>query len=440
MEDKEKLMQEITGQVKSLISDSQEENITKKELDNKIKELNDKIESNLNNKELEELKDSVEKLVASNAENAAALKSFTESKTEQQKKPVDFRSAWKSAILTEKELVLTEKNDDNGKRFSMKDYFEKNGGRSTPAFKASVDMLESNIVGDNVANIRLTELDPNRVGIPLAIYPHVMDWMPSRGIMKPYMSVLVAYDYEDGSGTKTEGSAPSKSSFKFKTIEFKAFYIATYFTLSDETLDDLEEALDEISIVAPDKIKSNVDGQIMGSAGDDSSALAGILTATKHTDFVAKPYANTVKGANKIDAIAKMKLACKANKHNPDVVILNENEIDNIAALKNQLDDSITDRRIRFDALGKPAFVCGLRVIENSDTAENAAIVIDSKQALIGMRKNMTMEIGYNGTDLTEGQKTAIIKVRVAFAIRDKAGVIYSDDLATAVSTIDKGV
>ncbi len=43
----------------------------------------------------------------------------------------------------------------------------------------------------------------------------------------------------------------------------------------------------------------------------------------------------------------------------------------------------------------------------------------------------MTMEIAYNGTDLTEGQKTVVVKVRVAFAVRDKAGVIYSDDVDT---------
>lgn len=45
---------------------------------------------------------------------------------------------------------------------------------------------------------------------------------------------------------------------------------------------------------------------------------------------------------------------------------------------------------------------------------------------LIGKGKEMTMEIGYNGTDLTEGQKTVVFKTRVAFAVRDKLGVIYS--------------
>lgn len=439
--EKDLLLEDIKKDVQALINDSQKESVTKKELDEKVEAINKKIEESLDNEGMKALKESVDELVKATSDNAAAIKSMTEKGQENKsQKPKTFREAIKAAIMDKKDLVLTKKNDDNGERLSMKDYFTEKGEKITPVFKVAVDMLQSNIVQSNVATVRLTELDPNRVGIPLAVYPHVMDWMPERRIMKPYMSVLVAYSYEDGAGTKTEGSAPSQSSFLFKTVEFKAFSIGTYFTLSDETLDDLEEALDEISIVAPDKIKSEVDSQVMGSAGDDSTALAGILTANKMTAFVPATYASSVAGANVVDVIAKMKLSCLANKYNPDIVILSQNEIDNIAALKNQLDDSITDRRVRFDALGNPAFVCGLRVIVNTDLADDVAIVMDSKQALLGIRKDMEMKIGYNGTDLTEGQQTVVINVRVAFAIRDKAGVIYSSGLAAAKDVIDKAV
>jgi len=438
---KDALLNDIKKEVQELIDNSQKENITKADLDAQVAALNKKIEETLDNDGMKSLKESVDELVKATGENSAAIKAMNEkADSKKAEKPKSFREAIKNAIMEKKDIVLTKKNDDNGERLSMKDYFTEKGEKTTPVFKVAVDMLESNIVQSNVATVRLTELDPNRVGIPVAVYPHVMMWMPSRGIMKPYMSVLVAYSYEDGAGTKTEGSAPSKSSFLFKTVEFKAFTIGTYFTLSDETLDDLEEALDEISIIGPDKIKSNVDSQVMGSAGDDSTALAGILTASKNTAFTAATYASTVAGANKIDVIAKMKLACLANRYNPDVVILNQNEIDNIAALKNQLDDAILDRRLRFDALGNPAFICGLRVITNTDLADDVAIVMDSKQAILGIRKEMEMKIGYNGTDLTEGQQTVVLNVRLAFAIRDKAGVIYSSGLDADVATIDKAV
>lgn len=438
---KDLLLSDINKEVKELITEAQKENVTKAELNDKVDSINKKIEESLNNEEIKQLKENVDKMVTATTDNAAAIKALTEQKQSgATEKPKTLKDAFRNAILSKKDLVLTKKQDDFGERFSLKEYFTEKGNKQTPVFKAPVDMLQSNIVQSNVANIRLTELDPNRVGVPVAVYPHVMDWMPSRSMGKPYMSVLVAYSYEDGAGTKTEGSAPSKSSFLFKTIEFKAFTIGTYFTLSDETLDDLEETLDEISIIAPDKIMSNVDSQVLGSSGDDSSALAGILTASKKTDFVPATYANSVEGANIIDVIAKMKLQCLDNKYRPDTVVMNQNDVDNMAALKDQMDNSIMDRRVRFDAMGNPVSVAGLRIIIGTDVTANEAIVMDSKQVLLGRRREMSMEMGYNGTDLTEGQKTVVINVRVAFAVRDKAGVIYASDLSSAADTIDATV
>jgi hypothetical protein len=424
---KDLLLEEIKADVQSLIDNSQKENVKKEDLDKEVAGINEKIAKSLDNNEIKTLKESVDELIKASSDNSAAIKAFTEKVNVEKEAPKDLRSALKAAILTKKDLVLTEKNDDNGQRLSLKDYFTEKGNKQTPVFKVAVDMLESNIVQSNVATVRLTELDPNRVGIPLTVYPHVLDWIPSRGIAKPYMSVLVAYSYEDGVGTKTEGSAPGKSSFLLKTVEFKAFTIGTYFTLSDETLDDLDEALDEISIVAPDKIQDNVDEQVLGALGNDTTALAGLLTANKNTAFVPATYAGSVAGANLIDVFTKMKLSALANKYRPDTIILNPNTIDNIAAIKDQLDNSIMDRRIRFDDMGNPVAIAGMRIVA-------------ATELLIGKRREMTMEIGYNGTDLTEGQKTVVINIRIAFAVRDKAAVIYSSGLNAAKDVIDAGV
>jgi hypothetical protein len=79
-----------------------------------------------------------------------------------------------------------------------------------------------------------------------------------------------------------------------------------------------------------------------------------------------------------------------------------------------------------------------MRIIPSTAQAVNTLSVSDQKQLIIGNRKDMTMEIGFNGTDLTEGQKTVVIKIRLAFGVRDKAAIIYSDDIATDVAAINK--
>jgi outer membrane murein-binding lipoprotein Lpp len=436
MEDKEVLLKEIEGKVKSLIADSQKENVKKEDLDKTVNEINEKVKG-LTSTEIDTLKTRVDELVKKNEQLEAASKAQGAEMAKMKVgvdpvKPITFREAVKQAILEKKDLVLTNKNDDNGERLSMKDYFTEKGHKSTPVFTIkAVDMLESNIVQSNVANIRLTELDPNRVSIPLTIYPHVMEWMPSKSISKPYMSVLVVYSYSDGAGTKTEGSAPTQSSFLLKTVEFKAFYIATYGTLSDETLDDLPEALDEIAMVFPDKIMDNIDSQILGTAGDDSTALAGLFTANKHTDYSGTAYAAAIAGANMIDLIGIMADEVKASKYRADAVIMNPQEVTKLSQLKDLLNNSISDRRITFDSLGRPVYVNGLRIFESTGITADTMAVVDSKQLIIGKRKDMTLEILYNGTDATEGQKTVVVKVRIAFAVRDKAAVVYSDSVDT---------
>lgn len=439
MDEREKLLLEIKG----LIADSQKEGVKKADLDKTIKDLNDKI-AQLDNGEMKALKESVDGLLKATAETAAAVKAMGEvaSKNEADK-PMTFKQALIEAAKEAAKNVpslLTEVQENGEKRLSMKDYFKKLGHKNSPEMtvKIAVDMLQSAIVQSNVNTIRLTDLDPQRVGVPLTIYQHVTDWMPTKSISKKFMSVLVVYSYEDGAGTKTQGSAPSQSSFLFKTVEFVGATIATYFTLSDESLDDLPEAMDEISIVAPSKIKDNVDYQILGSAGDDTTTLKGLYAASKHTDFAsATTYAGYIPGStSKVDAIALMKLQNETAGYPPNVVILNPTEIVKIAAEKDQLDNSKTDRRVVFDAIGNPTAVCGLLIKTNSKQTANTATVLDSTQVQIGDRKSLTLEIGYNGTDFTEGQKTVKISVRLAFAVRNPLAVTYCDDLAAAVTAI----
>ncbi|TSA57817.1 phage major capsid protein [bacterium] len=453
LEAQKKEREQLIEDIKGLIADSTKDNVSKEDLDKKIEEINKKLEplnkKEDNHEEVKALKDSVEKLLEASKENAAAIAAMTEeAKNGKPGKAVSFYDALIASVMEKKDIqgLLVDKNDDDGKRKSLKDYFTEKGNQASPVFKVkfpverlarkdAVDMLESNIVQNYVSTIRLTELDPQRVGIPLTIYPHVLDWMPSKTIKRPNMSILVVYSYTDGSGTKTEGSASSQSSFLFKTTSFPAFYIATYLTLSDETLDDLEEAMEEIAITVPDKILDKIDGYVLGTAGDDSSAIAGILTANKKTDFAAT-WDGTIAYATTVDLFAHMKLQCEGNKYKPDAILLSPTDVTSLSSRKDQMDNSIVDRRVVYSPIGEPVAICGMRVLRSTSITANTAVVVDSKQLMLGKRKEMTMEIGYNAADLTEGQKTVVLKVRLAFGVRDKAAVIYSSAIDTDVTAI----
>jgi len=448
-EERENLLKDIQG----LIDDSTKENVNKKDLDKRIEEINKKLEP-LNNREdnheeVKELKESVDNLINEVGGLSAEMKAIREGPNRKATDaPKSFYDALIASVMEKKNIpdLLVDRDDENGKRKSLKDYFTEKGNTTSPVFtvkypvdrltrKDAVDMLESSIVQDYVATIRLTELDPQRVGIPLTIYPHVTDWMPSKTIRRPYMSILVVYTYTDNAGTKTEGTASGKSSFLLKTTSFKAFYIATYFTLSDETLDDLEEAMEEIAITAPDKILDKIDGYVLGTAGDDSLAIAGLLTANKKTNFAAT-WDGTIADATMVDLFAHMKLQCEGNKYKPDALLLSPTDVAMLSSKKDQMDNSINDRRVVYDKIGEPVAICGMRVLKSTSITANTAVVVDSKQLMLGKRRDMTMEIGHNAADLTEGQKTVVIKIRLAFGVRDKAAVIYSSAIDADVTAI----
>jgi hypothetical protein len=197
--------------------------------------------------------------------------------------------------------------------------------------------------------------------------------------------------------------------------------------------------MEEIALVGPSKIKDNVDYQILGSAGDDTATIKGLFAASKHTDFTGSTtYAATIVAANEIDVIATMKLQAAASNYKLTDVIMSPTDVHIIAAQKDQLDNSRIDRRVAFDALGNPVAVCGLMIRENAKMSANTVVGVDRAMLQIGDRKQMTLEVGYDGNDFTEGFKTVRINVRLAFGVRDPLAVIYCDDLSTAVTNITK--
>ena len=456
--EKKALLKDIMTDVNSVITESQKDNVKQADVDLKVKGLNEKIEK-LDNSGMKELNDSLEtmtkkvdKLEKFSTEQketidtqGLSIKSLKEGKGKKEA-PVTFRKALEDSIMNHKQVdnILSKKSDDNGERLSLKDYFTEKGNKTTPVFevKVAVDMTNSNIAGNYVNLLRLTELDPARVGIPLTIYQNVTDYMPSKRISRPRMSLLVAYTYVDGSDTTSEAGTPDQSSVLFKTVEFPSFKIAAYATLGDETLDDLPEALDELAMVMPSKIIDKINSQVLGTAGDDSTAIKGMRTtgsSGKCTAFVAATYADEIVAANIIDLIAKMKLQCSGNKYRADTVWLNPTDADNLGALKDQLDNSIMDRRIKFDGIGNPVNVCGLNIKLTEDMTSDQCVVGDNKQAMLGIRQTMEFAIGLSGDNFRDGEKTARISVRMAFAVRDKAAFIWSntvdDDIATITNT-----
>lgn len=441
------VMEKIEKRVTELANKAAEGKITKDDLDKELAKVNSTIKTLTDENikkiatDLQEILQKNQDLTESVVKLSAEVKSLKDSGTIEKKKdvaPLTFREALKDAFFAANagnNKFMEEVQDVNGKRWSMAKFFEGGGKKAmTPSItvKAPVDMFLSNIVGNYVQYLRLTETDPTRVSIPLTIYPHVMNVFMVKPISKPHMALLVVGSYEDGAALKAEGAAAGQSSFLLTTVSFPAKFIATYFNLSDETLDDLEEVMEEIAVVAPDKLMDEIDSIILGTAGDDIATIKGIRTAAKSTAYARQMAANSIPGAYFADVVADAKLQCEKNKHRPNVLYMNPTDFTELTAQKNAFNDSKQDKRVSYGTNGEPTVVCGLVIVKSTEIPVNNILVLDNRQPWIGRRRDLTLEIGYNGTDFVEGQRTVILKVRIAFGVRDAKGVIWVSDVTAA--------
>jgi HK97 family phage major capsid protein len=453
MDEKELLLKEI----QAMIDKSNAGTAKQADIEKSVADINKRIEA-LPSKEIDALKLRIDELAKKNEaleetvkihESASKIQgaemSKLKNKTPDNMPQKSMYQVIEESIMKYKDIFLVEKSDTSGSRLSMLDWFKK-GNQKSPTFelengasvlKAAVDMGIDTVAQSNVSLLKLTTLVPGVFGVPLSIYPHVLDYFPQRPCSVT-LSMLVTYSYTDGSQLQQEGVASGKSSLLIKTVEFPTYRVSTYISMTDKMLDNLPEALSEIARIAPDKIKSKLDSWVYSAAGDDSATMKGLFAASKSTAFNTATYADSVKGANYIDLIEAMVLQAELNDYQPGVLGLNPTDIRlKFNSLKNQLDDSIKDNRVVFTG-GKLTSVCGLSVTASKSITANTCFVGAIRDvALLGINKNMTLEIGLNGTDFVEGQKTARIGMEVALGVGDPLGIIYCSDMATALDTIN---
>jgi HK97 family phage major capsid protein len=428
----------IKTEFKELVEKLLAGSITKEQLDEQlsaITEKTEKFEATVNEKLAEDLKKTVSDLTEKFELEINALK-------EQgiNEKPTTFRDRLAKAF--EESGYIKEKETPNGKT-KVFTYFEGKEAKSSPVMtvKAAVDMTTANIYGSNVelGSPFYTSYELTPVQIPLNNDIRAMQVFPVSNITTKYMGIIVENNYVDGSATTAENTAAGKSSVLFETAEFKVFKINTYFHVPEENLDDVDFLLDELARLAPDKIMTKLDSKILSASGDNSTDIKGLFVSGNFTAFAsATTYVDSQEGADIIDVVRKMKLQAKVAGYNVNIVGLNPADIDIVEGLKDLNENSKFNRIVKYDSMGNLVSIAGLRVMDNKQITANTCFVADVRYQKIGVRKDITMQIGLDSDDLTTGMRTIVFGMRAAYGGKDANSVIYCDDIQTAISDINK--
>lgn len=437
----QKRIDEFKDSYTKIAEDAANGKMSKEDVDAELKKLETKSET-FTNQELKKLKDEVDKVSESLKQANLKLKELKDGKMADKSTRKGFGDLLKEAM--EKAGIIEEYVVDStrGKKaFMMKGYDKKSTNYS---LKAAIDMTTALSVrpgaDPGTAIGYLTDYKMRNVMIDLTKDTHVVQFMPTDPIVDKYMGVLIESDYFDGSATKAEASASAKSSLKFSTKEFKVFTIATHFRVSKENLADIDRLVSKINRIAPDRIMSTFDGKVLSAAGDNSTDVEGMYVAGNYTAFVASTFASSVAGANLVDLIRKMRLQAYNADQDVNVVILHPTQVDEIEGLKDLDENYLKARGIVYDAMGNLVRVHGLAVIKNKKPTTSKVTVMWNEAAEIGIRDDISFEIGTDGNDLTEGMRTIVFDMRAAFGVGKASAIIVSTDPTADIATIDAGV
>ena len=437
----QKRIDEFKDSYTKIAKDAAVGKMSKEEVDAELKKLETKSED-FTKEELKKLKTELDEVSENLKKANLKIKELGEGKMKSGSIKKGFgdilKDAMKEAGILEEYVV----DSVRGKKALMMKGYDNNSTRHT--LKAAIDMTTALAVrpgADPGVNIGyLTDYKMRDVQIDLTKDTHAIQFMPTDPIADKYMGVLIESDYVDGTGTKSEGSASSKSSMKFSTKEFKVFTIATHFRVSKENLADIDRLVSKLNRIAPDRILSTFDGKVFSASGDNSTDVEGMYVAGNYTAFSASTYENTVDGANLVDLIRKMKLQAYNNDQDVNVVVLHPTQVDQIEGLKDLDENYLQARGIVYDAMGNLVRVHGLTVIKNKKPTTSKVTVMWNEAAEIGIRDDISFEIGLDGNDLTEGMRTIVFDMRAAFGVGKAASIIVSTDPTADIATIDKGV
>jgi HK97 family phage major capsid protein len=263
----------------------------------------------------------------------------------------------------------------------------------------------------------------------------VVNIFPTDPITGEYMGVLVEYSYVDGAAVTTEGSAPGKSSLKFKTIEYKVLDYSARVRIHKNMLKDMPRLESKLNRIVPSSIMSALGGAVFSATGDNSTTAWGLYYSGNYVAFDTN-VAEKVKGATIVDLIGKMVLQANNADEDVNTVILHPSLLNGLRHDKNALDDSKTDRNVVFDSMGNVISIWGLAIKLNKLQTVNRVTVLWDQAAEIGILEDVSMEMGTDGNDFSEGYRTLMFVLRAAFGVSKPGAIFVSTDPTADIQAI----
>lgn len=201
-----------------------------------------------------------------------------------------------------------------------------------------------------------------------------------------------------------EAAAYGEAALVLTERESSVRKIGVWLPITDEQLDDVDQAESYINARLPFMIRQRLDGQLLVGNGTPPNLrglnnVVGIQTQAKGADPVP-------------DAIYKAMVKVRVTgRAMPSHVILHPNDWQDIRLLRTA--DGIYIWGSPSEA--GPERIWGLPVVQSDAQTENTGIVLDVGFTQLFLRKALDVQVGYQSDDFIKGRKAVRADLRAAF-------------------------
>lgn len=320
-----------------------------------------------------------------------------------------------------RELDMKKSNIGIGSKKSFEDIImkslkENKGNKSGFEIKAG-ELFVSEVTGNPVQPSYV----PNIKNTPFA--NDLRQFLNSSNTTSDSVVVNRAVYNANNAANTSEGASYPTSTNLMTAVTFNVKKFAHKFQISNEFLDDVQGATTFIS--------NQISGGLITKLNAD--IITDILA--NDTDFSAGAFANAVESANEIDVLSVMVNQLKLGSYNPKLVILNPNDYTKIQLLKSTANEYLNSNRN--EMFGKNQLM-GVSIAVSPAVTSGVCHVMDAgRYGAYYNRQQVRVEIGNDGTDFSEGQKTAVCDQRGVLAVYDNSACVSAtfSNAKTALET-----
>lgn len=400
------LAKEYGDQVKSLKDDIAKA-ITKEDLDAVEKKLD-----NLLSKESEEYK----KITDSIQKQGQALTELKERFGGKEDKELSIQEQIIKAIEGEKEAYEQLKASK--------------GATMTFTIKAPASMLTTTNLTPAGNRIARTETEAGRVGF-VRRNPFLLS-LVNTGRTNAKVVYWVEMVNEDGTVAMTaEGAVKSQVDWDYVEASAEVKKLTAFTKVSKEMLDDVDNFAQDIQDELTERIALFLDGQILAGDGTGNN-LEGI--DANATAFAAGGLANTVDGANKLDALRAGVAQVYRSEFEPGVILLHP---DDAASMDLQKGTDGHYLMPPFVTAGGQS-VAGIPIVTNTGITVDDFYVADLSKFKVKIREDINIQIGYDSDDWTKNMVTPLAEMRaVAYIPANHYGAIVKGTFTAATAALE---